>query len=93
MSRKLFAFLLSELKTVRVLCPKCNAVTELTVEQMGFRFDDLQCRVCRHDLNGFTGPNGENRLSQLGRAIHAIQSLPGSTQVEFVLPDESDAKK
>lgn len=90
MSRKLFAFLLSELNTVRVKCPHCQAVAELTVEQLGFRLDMLQCPVCRADWRGFAGSDEQNLLNKLGKAIHALQSASGAAQVEFVLPDESE---
>jgi hypothetical protein len=48
MSRKLLAFLLSELRTVRVICknPACGAVVELPIERLGVKMHDARCRVC-----------------------------------------------
>lgn len=92
MSRNLFAFLLSELQVVRIQCPKCAAVTELTVEQLGYRLDNHQCPVCRHDWPGLRHDNGESRLSRLAKAITALQDNGDAPRVEFIMPDDS-AKK
>lgn len=89
MSRRLLAFLLSEIKTVRVACPRCAAVTELTVEQMGYRLDDLRCPVCRAEWTEFIGGELENNLKRLGKAIADFQKVPGAKHIEFILPDPS----
>ncbi len=88
MSRRLLAFLLSELKTVRVICPRkeCGAVTEVTVEQLGLRFDrEPACPVCKH---GFpvAGLAAGSPFSRLADAVRDL-SVGGAAAVEFVLPD------
>lgn len=97
MSRRLLAFLLAELKIVRVVCPRpsCGAVTEVTVEHLGTRFADSHpfCPVCRQEFAGL-GPGAagpKNPLVRLSEAILEIQgegrqAKPG-VQIEFVLPD------
>lgn len=91
MSRHLLAILLSELKTVRVTCPKCQAVIELTVEQMGFRLGDCQCPVCKDGWPGLSAGDNQSHLGRLGRALHALQTAPGAAQVEFVVDDPGAA--
>lgn len=93
MSRHLFAFLLSELRVVRVKCPRCSAVTEMSVEQLGHRLDgaDPKCPVCRADWPEFIG-NMKNHLTQLGKTIHEFQQTAGAKHVEFVLPDAEGKK-
>lgn len=99
MSRRLLAFLLSELKTVRVICPRpsCAAVTEVSIEQLGSRFSDRTpgCPLCRHEFVGVSAKDHEqhNPLARLSEAILAIQGdgklNKPNVQIEFVLPDPS----
>lgn len=100
MSRRLLAFLLSELKLVRLICqrPQCAAVTELSVEALGFRFDKRTpgCPVCGSDFAGVAAGDRDqqNALVRLADAILAIQgagrSIAPGVEVEFVLPDLSE---
>lgn len=84
-SRHLFAVLVSELSTVRVVCPhpNCRAVTELTLDQLAVRLGSGACPVC-------SDPLGTQLLPQLARTLLAIQqsAAPGAAVagVEFVLP-------
>ena len=86
MSKRLLSFLLSEIGKVRVSCPHCAAVTELTVEQM-YRFSSRQCPVCKMDWHGFLSNDDQNHLVRLGKAIHEFQQAAGAKQVEFVFDD------
>jgi hypothetical protein len=88
-SRKLLAFLLSELRTVRVICPECKAVTEIPADQLPVRFADPHCPVCRRPWHGLAGRDG-SRLAALGRAIHDIQQSASGDMVEFVIPDDGE---
>lgn len=88
MSRKLLAFLLSELNLVRVSCPKCEAVTELAVEKLSHQLTDPRCPVCREAWAEFVGAEG-SYLTRLGKAIADFQKVNGAKHVEFVLPDQS----
>ena len=90
MSRKLFAFLLSELKTVRVICQRkeCGAVTEVTLDRMQARFAQAACPVCNHDLlPPFSG--ADNPLTRLAKAVRELQdaAVTEKVQIEFVVPD------
>ncbi len=97
MSRRLLAFLLSELKTVRIICqhPSCGAVTEMTVEAMATRFKGrtAECPVCQSQFAGVAGgmPGEDNALFKLAAGILASQgagkATPPGVEVEFVLPD------
>ena len=96
MSRKLFAFLLSELETARLICqrPGCRGVTEITIEKMGDRFNTQQSPACPLCGGEFTGiPAGyENYLVRLAKAISGLKNASSAVEVEFVLPDTSDSK-
>lgn len=89
MSEKLFKFLLSELKTVRLVCnnPRCGAVIELTVERMRAKCEFAQCFVCKED---FFGPHGSqlNPLTKLADAILEMQKHTKAIEIEFVMPEE-----
>jgi hypothetical protein len=96
MSRKLFAFLLSELETLRIIChkPNCGAITELTIDRTRAKLEFGECPVCRNSF--FGAPDGpKNPLTKLADALLELQKFTKSVEVEFVLPDESksEAKK
>lgn len=88
MSRKLFAFLLSELKTVRLVCQRagCGGVLELTVKRLAENPPAPACPLCRTEWFGPVGMSA-NPLAQLAAAAQAVAANAGSVQVEFVLPD------
>lgn len=93
MSRKLLAFLLSELEIVRLICqrPGCKGVTEITIEKMGERFDVQavpECPLCGGKFTGIPG-GYDNYLVRLSKAIKGLRNSAESVQVEFVLPDSS----
>ena len=92
MSRKLLAFLLSELKTVRIICAKCGGTAEMTVKQLGAR-SGLSCPACRNELiEDAYGPT-KHPLFALGKAIEHLQDgAPQPFKIEFVLPDESESE-
>lgn len=104
MSRKLLAFLLSELNTIRVKCPTCRVVTEMPVEKLASI--DKNCKQCNSPL-GFpeqTKPETDlvhgqrqtiSSLAVMADAIKKIKSaIENNThpiaEVEFVIPDESE---
>ncbi len=88
MSRKLFAFLLSELATLRVVCqaPVCGAVTEMTPKVMEMMCGSGACPVCKLPF-GFA--TGANPLAQLAKAVQDLQlpAVQAKVQVEFAVPD------
>lgn len=93
MSRRLFAFLLSELKTIRIICSGCKGVSEVEIDQVRQYFSNPDCRYCRKPL-GFASHN--NVLTQMANAIADIQTLQkgteGTAKIEFVLPDDGERK-
>ena len=96
MSRKLFAFLLSELKTIRVICqsPMCGAVTEMTPQVMELMCASGECPVCKHPL-GFPLAPGANPLARLAKAIQDLQhpAIQAKVKVEIAVPEtNSDVK-
>lgn len=93
MSRKLLAFLLSELETVRLICqrPTCKGVTEFTIDKMGERFESQrspECPICGAIFTGIPG-GYENYLVRLSKAISAMRNVADAVQIEFVLPDNA----
>lgn len=94
MSRKLLAFLLSELDTIRLICQRdaCRAVTEVNFARMDSIGSSGVCPVCKHELYPGAG-QFNNPLARLANAIQAVQvaqKSPDAAQVEFVLPDTSE---
>ena len=90
MSERLFKFLLTELKTVRLICPHCTGVIEVSVKELGKRFDsNPACPLCSKPF--VTMEPGPDKLSTaLGRLADAILELQHdkrAVKVEFVLPD------
>lgn len=83
MTKKLFSFLVSELKTVRVICKNrvCGAITELPVEQVERVFQDPKCPVCGMHLSG-----GEGGLALLGSALRILGASKDKVEVEFAVP-------
>lgn len=97
MSRKLLAFLLSELKIVRLICQgkrdgkPCGAVIEVPLDNLGSVFingDNCRCKVCSeefavHDQGG----NRHDAFKRLAEVVTAIKAVREHVEVEFVLPD------
>jgi len=93
MSRKLLAFLLSELTTIRIICSRdvCRAVTEVTPDRFEAVASRGMCPVCNHDLIPSSSHNSNSPFLKLAQAIAASQAIlakEGTAQIEFVLPDE-----
>ena len=93
MSRKLFAFLLSELKTVRIICPHCGSVSEVALDQIDARFGGAVCHFCTNNL-GFS--EHQNHLVALAKAIANLQEIQKKAagmaiEVEFVLPGDCES--
>lgn len=83
MSETLFRFRLTELDRVRLVCQHCQAVVEIAIDQLDDKkFSGLDCVLCGKQVQ----PVGQNNLALLGQALRGLKALPGSLQVEFVLP-------
>jgi hypothetical protein len=92
MSRKLLAFLLSELETVRIVCKACSAVTEMATEKASGKFETPQCPLCRELF--FRPRPGTGTYNPLFNLLVAIEEVKRFTtvDVEFVLPDQSPSE-
>jgi len=99
MSRKLLAFLLSELSTVRVICKhdKCGVVTELPADQLPVRFggDPVFCPHCRLSLcaglsSHAAGRAPHNPMTALAYAIAEVSRADAKFDLEFVLADTGE---
>jgi len=91
MSRKLLAFLLTELKTVRVICKECKTTTEVDIERLADvtdSTDTVHCHSCKKRFYQISKP-GDNPFGKLADAIHALQSDAIKADVEFIIPDDS----
>ena len=89
MSKKLLSFLLSELKTVRVICKRllpgdkpCGGIVEVTIERLGKM---TKCPLCNGDLvvNG-----GSQRLFNFAHVVRELLDDSPLFQLEFVIPDD-----
>ena len=90
MSETLLRFLLTELKTVRVICKRkdCGAVTELPVERLEHAFREFKCPLCRAKIRN--APGEEDVFDLLGRAVRKLHEpqVRERIAIEFVLPDK-----
>ena len=99
MSRKLLAFLLSELATVRVKCPNpdCGIISELTIELMG-KLSGGECKFCGQSL-GFPRAEGSrnNAYMLIADGIKQIQAARNANthpvaEIEFIIPEPPPTK-
>jgi hypothetical protein len=93
MSRKLLAFLLSELATVRVICknPKCGNVTELKTSVVGKWFNDastgeVRCPTCGNVFYATTAGR-DNPFLSLEHAVNDFSLIAARVGIEFVVPE------
>ena len=93
MSKKLFAFLLSELKTVRIICKhdNCGVVVEVPVDKLNDKFGGsgaVKCIHCGRLLTEFSIA-AVNPFSMVHHAIIESQRKDAKFDIEFVLPDNA----
>ncbi len=87
MSEKLFRFMLSELKFVRLLCqkPDCGSVTEVSLEKLRNGAAAWTCGGCGQ--NYFSGAaHTESPISHFAKSIQAMQDERNGFKIEFALP-------
>ena len=94
MSRKLFAFLLSELSTVRLICqrPHCGGVAEITIEKVVDRFkgnNPPNCPLCNCIFTG-VGAGTNNQLVNMAESLVNLKAVSSALEIEFVLPDAAE---
>ncbi len=70
MSERLFSFLLSELKTMRIICknPNCGSVLEIPLSRMQDKSGTWKCSVCCEPIQ-----SNENHLAKLAQSILDVQ--------------------
>jgi len=86
MSERILKILLSELKTVRLLCQAkgCQGITELPVSKLK---KGMTCPLCREEFDA----SGFYALHELATAFRLLDSVKDHVQLEFVVPDSSPA--
>lgn len=90
MSRKLWAFLLSDFKIIRVICQNtaCQSVVELPIANLASRFEKTSsCKHCGHVFYNSTNTN--NPFTLLAEAIEAFKTRATGVEIEFAIPDET----
>jgi len=87
-SRKLLAFLLSELKTIRILCRQghCQGVIELPLADLAKGHG--KCPICSNAFNPLN--HTLSKLTLFAQHLRDIQEAKEVYEVELILPDESD---
>ena len=97
MSRKLLAFLLSELRTIRIVCKgqikgkPCGTVLEVPLSNLAdfFARTDATCRHCNTSWLHFPSPgDAQEPFRLLAQAINNFANMKERVDVEFVLPDK-----
>jgi hypothetical protein len=88
MSRTLFAVLLSELNTLRLICKRkaCSGVLEMSIEQFGVR-PDFTCPACGGRIGPETSDPHKRFNNNFAKAIEAIRSHHEQFDVEFIIPN------
>jgi hypothetical protein len=84
-SKHLFAFLLSELTVVRIICrnPQCQTVVEMPVAALANK-PIVRCQQCGEDFN----PTQDSvpPINVFAEAVRRMQALNKVIDLEFVLP-------
>jgi hypothetical protein len=88
MSETLFRFLLTELKTARVICRRCNGVLEVAIEQVGSAFA-IRCPLCNKEFRMAHQPNP---VAEFGKAVQGLKAMAELLELEFALPIKGEVK-
>lgn len=90
MSRKLLAFLLSELKTVRIICkhPACGVITEMPLDKLAGKLCTGQCPACQKAIASVS--QDSNAFLLLAKAAQLFAARKDDVEIEFVIPDNGD---
>lgn len=93
MSERLFKFLLSELKLIRIRCKyeSCNAVVELPISDLETMPEIANCPVCKRAILPYPElPKDLVRFSDFARAVRVLGNPKNPADIEFVLPDPGE---
>lgn len=84
MSKTLFTFLLSELKTARLICKHCGAVAEMPTEKLSqLHTRDTFCPACNMAFPRGDSTGKGDYLALLAEAIAGLKVL--NQEIEFVV--------
>lgn len=86
MSEKITRYLLSEIKTIRVVCKRCKGVVETSIENASDALSgQLTCRFCNAD---FEKPDHSryNPFKHLEMIAEAFEKMEPDIEVQFVFP-------
>jgi hypothetical protein len=86
---KLFAFFLSELKTIRIVCrnPGCGVIVEQSMDDLiKGNGNQLRCSFCGQDFDPSKVPPAP--IQALATVLNAFRNIQQTVDVEFVLPDD-----
>lgn len=84
MSERVLKVLLSELHTVRIICKKCTAVTEMTAKQVS-GISEYNCLGCGILISAKTP------LRNLASALDGVKNSD-AVEVQFVIPETTPEK-
>jgi hypothetical protein len=85
MSKKLLAFLLSELTTVRIICRKCSVVTEMPIDILiATKGGATQCPSCK---NSFTFQSVQP-IANFASAVAEMRQIGLAVDLEFTVEDK-----
>ena len=89
MGEHLLKIATDELAVIRVTCKKCGTCVELDRKQLGYYFDQLQCRFCKADLAPGEYMGVPSPLAELAKALDNVDKL-ANVRVEFQIPATSN---
>lgn len=84
MSKKLFSFMIGELRTIRLICKvkNCGAVSEFGIDRL-VKAPMLRCPCCKAE---YANASADDPLVMLGKALQELSRDTENLDVEFVLP-------
>lgn len=85
MSERLLRVLLSEIKTLRIVCQKCKTVVEVPVEKLDTKFTNGACRFCGETFRSEAIPDSD-LLGKLGNTLTLLRSIENHVQIEISIP-------
>lgn len=89
MSERIIRFLLSEVKTLRIICKRCKAVVETPLESSSDALGDgLTCRFCNKPVKRGSDHPRFNPFESLEAATKAFKEMESDLEVQFVFPGD-----
>ena len=88
MSEKLLKLLLSDLRTIRIVCRKCGAAVEIPIDCIG-NTGEVFCPGCPTDKKTVLRYAKRDDLVNLAAAIIGLKQAK-DVEIEFVVPEKED---